>query len=70
MPGKENHRTCPAARISNAGAQVGLLDDQAPPAPPAAQPATAKSSGRNCPSRFWNHQASISGMAIFRISLG
>jgi len=31
---------------------------------------TMKSSGRNCPSRFWNHQASISGMAIFRISLG
>ena len=32
--------------------------------------ATAKSSGRNCPSRFWNHQASISGTAILRISLG
>ena len=29
-----------------------------------------KSSGRSCPSRFWNHQASISGMAILRISLG
>ena len=26
--------------------------------------------GRSRPSRFWNHQASISGMAIFRISLG
>jgi hypothetical protein len=25
---------------------------------------------RSMPSRFWNHQASISGMAIFRISLG
>jgi hypothetical protein len=25
---------------------------------------------RNWPSRFWNHQASISGMAIFMISLG
>ena len=33
-------------------------------------PATAKSSGRNWPSRFWNHQASIKGMAIFMISLG
>ena len=33
-------------------------------------PATAKSSARNWPSRRWNHQASISGMAIFRISLG
>ncbi len=33
-------------------------------------PATMKSSGRNWPSRFWNHQASISGMAILRISLG
>jgi len=32
--------------------------------------ATPKSRGRNWPSRFWNHQASISGMAIFRISLG
>ncbi len=32
--------------------------------------ATAKSSGRNCPSRRWNHQASISGIAIFNISLG
>ena len=32
--------------------------------------ATRKSSGRNCPSRRWNHQASISGIAIFRISLG
>ena len=31
---------------------------------------TTKSSGRNWPSRRWNHQASISGMAIFRISLG
>jgi hypothetical protein len=31
---------------------------------------TAKSSGRSWPSRFWNHQASISGIAIFRISLG
>ena len=33
-------------------------------------PATRKSSGRNCPSRFWNHQASISGIAILSISLG
>jgi len=33
-------------------------------------PAAAKSSGRRVPSRFWNHQASISGMAILRISLG
>ena len=32
--------------------------------------ATMKSSGRSCPSRFWNHQASMSGIAIFRISLG
>ena len=29
-----------------------------------------KSSGRSWPSRLWNHQASISGIAIFRISLG
>ena len=29
-----------------------------------------KSSARNCPSRVWNHHASISGIAIFRISLG
>ena len=29
-----------------------------------------KSSTRSWPSRRWNHQASISGMAIFRISLG
>ena len=33
-------------------------------------PATAKSSGLSCPSRRWNHQASISGMAIFMSSLG
>ena len=33
-------------------------------------PAAAKSSGRSAPSRFWNHHASISGMAILRISLG
>jgi hypothetical protein len=33
-------------------------------------PAAAKSSPRNWPSRRWNHQASISGMAIFRISEG
>ena len=33
-------------------------------------PATAKSSGRSAPSRFWNHQDSISGIAIFMISLG
>ncbi len=30
----------------------------------------AKSSARSWPSRFWNHQASISGMASFMISLG
>ena len=34
------------------------------------KPATKKSSGRNWPSRFWNHHANISGMAIFMISLG
>ncbi len=33
-------------------------------------PATAKSSGRSAPSRFWNHQDSIRGIAIFMISLG
>ena len=33
-------------------------------------PAMAKSSARSWPSRRWNHQASISGMAIFMISLG
>ena len=32
--------------------------------------ATTKSGTRNWPSRRWNHQASISGMAIFMISLG
>ena len=32
--------------------------------------AIAKSITRSWPSRRWNHQASISGMAIFRISLG
>ena len=32
--------------------------------------ATTKSSTRSWPSRRWNHQASISGIAIFRISLG
>ena len=31
---------------------------------------TAKSKGRNCPSRFWNQAASIKGKAIFKISLG
>ena len=30
----------------------------------------AKSSARSWPSRFWNHQASISGIASFMISLG
>ena len=34
------------------------------------KPATTKSTGLRRPSRFWNHQASISGMAILRISLG
>ena len=34
------------------------------------RPATKKSSGRNWPSRFWNHHANIKGMAIFMISLG
>ena len=33
-------------------------------------PATRKSSGRSWPSRRWNHQASIRGVAILRISLG
>ena len=33
-------------------------------------PATTKSSARSWPSRFWNHQASISGVAIFSSSLG
>ncbi len=32
--------------------------------------AIAKSRMRSCPSRRWNHQASMSGMAIFMISLG
>ena len=32
--------------------------------------ATTKSTGRVCPSRRWNHQASISGVAIFSSSLG
>ena len=32
--------------------------------------AMTKSGTRRCPSRRWNHQASISGIAIFRISLG
>ena len=32
--------------------------------------AIRKSGTRSCPSRRWNHQASISGIAIFRISLG
>ncbi len=34
------------------------------------RPAMAKSSARSWPSRFWNHQASISGIASFMISLG
>jgi len=33
-------------------------------------PAMTKSATRSTPSRFWNHHASISGAAIFRISLG
>ena len=33
-------------------------------------PAITKSSTRSWPSRRWNHQASMSGMAILRISLG
>ncbi len=32
--------------------------------------ATTKSAGRKAPSRRWNHQASISGIAIFSSSLG
>ena len=34
------------------------------------RPATTKSSGLSTPSRRWNHQASISGMATFISSLG
>ena len=41
-----------------------------PTGTPSNTAATKKSSGRNWPSRFWNHQASISGTAILRISLG
>ena len=66
--GEEDHRHA-GRQHQQRGAQVGLLHDQ-PHRHHQQHPATMKSSGRNCPSRFWNHQASISGIAILRISLG
>ena len=59
----------PAASTSSAVPRSGCFMIS-PTGTASSTPATRKSSGRSCPSRFWNHQASISGMAIFRISLG
>jgi hypothetical protein len=59
----------PAASTSSAVPRSGCFMIR-PTGTSSSTAATAKSSGRNWPSRFWNHQASISGMAIFRISLG
>ena len=59
----------PAAKIKRAVPKSGCRMIRAT-GNPNNTAATPKSSGRNWPSRFWNHQASISGMAILRISLG
>ena len=65
--GEEDHVQA-GRQHQDRGAQVGLLDDQAH-RHASSSSATTKSSARSWPSRRWNHQASISGIAIFRISL-
>ncbi len=59
----------PADRIRIAVPRSGCLTTS-PTGTSSSTAAIAKSSERSRPSRFWNHQASISGIAIFRISLG
>ena len=59
----------PAASTSSEVPRSGCFMTR-PTGTASSRPAAAKSSGRSVPSRFWNHQASISGMAILRISLG
>ncbi|MCY1306593.1 hypothetical protein D9M70_564590 [compost metagenome] len=59
----------PAAITSSAVPRSGCFM-MSPTGTASSNVATTKSSGRNWPSRRWNHQASISGIAILRISLG
>ena len=59
----------PAERTRMAVPRSGCLTIS-PSGSASSSSATAKSSARNWPSRRWNHQASISGMAIFITSDG
>ena len=64
---KMTHRPAESTRI--AVPRSGCLTMK-PTGTSSSRPAIRKSSTRSWPSRRWNHQASISGMAIFMISLG
>ena len=59
----------PPDRISSEVPRSGCFITR-PTGTASSRPAMTKSSPRNCPSRRWNHQASISGIAILRISEG